>query len=554
MRLKYRILLHLISIILFISLSLFFFTWIPDDAYISYCYARNLAAGNGFVFYPGEKVEGFSNFLWTLYLGGASSIGADIVRTAVITSLLFALGALFLMQWLIRATCLYTGVETIPTPIELAAVTIPAVFFPLIFYATSGLETSAALFFLVLGVLLHLEAKVNRRSSFHVAALFAFLGVSLLRPEGIIFLLISALFLLADRRALSKRKALLVALPFVLYAIFVAVKYLYFGSLLPNTYYAKPGASLHYLKPIPRGFGYLINFFTKSGLVLLLPLAVYSHKRPKAAYAWRYIWSLTLGQLAFIIFGGGDILRFDRFTLPFFPLLLAATCMAFVELTRNHELASQTATELPGNAAGSNHKMQHGRRSPLHKIIKRTALASLIIICGLNLAQIPIAKGKYRFHDWMHAHIQKETGVMLAGTLPAHSSIVTNEVGAFAYYSGLAVIDMIGLTDRTIARILYESYMTYGVGGSEWSVKEITKYLLSRKPECIVIPAYRPLSLTDIDANRDRMHLLWHTILADKTFLDEYRFLTFIEVHAMKYLYIFIAKGITPKTELPDPG
>jgi hypothetical protein len=35
-----------------------------DDSYISFQYAKNWAAGNGPVFNPGERVEGYTNFLW----------------------------------------------------------------------------------------------------------------------------------------------------------------------------------------------------------------------------------------------------------------------------------------------------------------------------------------------------------------------------------------------------------------------------------------------------------------------------------------------------------
>ena len=39
-----------------------------DDAFISFRYVRNLLAGHGLVFNPGEYVEGYSNFLWVLEL------------------------------------------------------------------------------------------------------------------------------------------------------------------------------------------------------------------------------------------------------------------------------------------------------------------------------------------------------------------------------------------------------------------------------------------------------------------------------------------------------
>ncbi|HET9492622.1 MAG TPA: hypothetical protein VFR15_00155, partial [Chloroflexia bacterium] len=45
--------------------------WEMDDAYISYRYAWNMLQGNGLVYNPGELVEGYTNFLWTLLAAGA---------------------------------------------------------------------------------------------------------------------------------------------------------------------------------------------------------------------------------------------------------------------------------------------------------------------------------------------------------------------------------------------------------------------------------------------------------------------------------------------------
>ena len=43
-----------------------------DDAFISFRYARNLLDGHGLVWNPGERVEGYTNFLWTILLAGAA--------------------------------------------------------------------------------------------------------------------------------------------------------------------------------------------------------------------------------------------------------------------------------------------------------------------------------------------------------------------------------------------------------------------------------------------------------------------------------------------------
>jgi len=52
------------------------YSFLTDDAFISFRYARNLSHGAGLVFNPGEPaVEGYSNFLWVLVLAGLDRLG-----------------------------------------------------------------------------------------------------------------------------------------------------------------------------------------------------------------------------------------------------------------------------------------------------------------------------------------------------------------------------------------------------------------------------------------------------------------------------------------------
>ena len=55
------------AILLCVLSSLFMMNFVPDDSYISFRYAENLANGHGLRFNTNEQpVEGFSNLLWIL--------------------------------------------------------------------------------------------------------------------------------------------------------------------------------------------------------------------------------------------------------------------------------------------------------------------------------------------------------------------------------------------------------------------------------------------------------------------------------------------------------
>jgi hypothetical protein len=64
-------------------------TLTSDDPYITYCYARNLAAGRGFVYNAGEHVLSTTASFYALLLAMGARLGADIPR---LSNLLGALG------------------------------------------------------------------------------------------------------------------------------------------------------------------------------------------------------------------------------------------------------------------------------------------------------------------------------------------------------------------------------------------------------------------------------------------------------------------------------
>ena len=71
--------------------------WTTDDAFISFRYARNLSEGLGLVFNAGERVEGYTNFLWTLWTAAGLSLGFEAETWANVWGILFYLGSILLL-------------------------------------------------------------------------------------------------------------------------------------------------------------------------------------------------------------------------------------------------------------------------------------------------------------------------------------------------------------------------------------------------------------------------------------------------------------------------
>jgi hypothetical protein len=65
-----------------------------DDAFISFRYARNSADGLGPVWNAGERVDGYTNFLWTAILALTAKLGLPLPTTASWGGVAAALGVL----------------------------------------------------------------------------------------------------------------------------------------------------------------------------------------------------------------------------------------------------------------------------------------------------------------------------------------------------------------------------------------------------------------------------------------------------------------------------
>src|SRR6266850_6494270 len=70
--------------------------FIQDDAFISFRYADNFVHGRGLVWNEAERVEGYTNFLWTMLIGVPLYFNLDPVRFSYALGLfLFSLSVCF---------------------------------------------------------------------------------------------------------------------------------------------------------------------------------------------------------------------------------------------------------------------------------------------------------------------------------------------------------------------------------------------------------------------------------------------------------------------------
>ena len=302
--------------------------WTCDDAFISFRYAQHLAEGHGLVFNldPAEApVEGYTNFAWTMWLALGCVLGchdASLEVWSIVWGIVCHAATILLLA---RIAWRASGGR--------AFVPIAACGYAAMHHAASlapaGLET--ALFVLLATVMLNACFALR---CVRDAWLLGFVGVvcAMTRPDGAIFVAMAGLFVLHDAwRRRAPRLLLGYVVPFVVVFVpYLLWRHAYYGSWLPNTFYAKSGTGSY----VAQGLRYVAPFFAcywpvALGLVplvwfvgqkpdLLAPLSPFLGRRP-----WLAIAAWVLPYLAFVVWVGGDFM-FARFLLPIVPALLLA--------------------------------------------------------------------------------------------------------------------------------------------------------------------------------------------------------------------------------------
>ena len=299
--------------------------WTCDDAYISFRYAQHFVEGHGLVFNrdPGEApVEGYTNFLWTLWLALGMRLGCtgDAIETwSIAWGVACHAGTVLLLAGIAwRAS---GGQARVP---------IAACGYAALHHAASlapaGLET--ALFVLLVTAMLR---SVVVGEGPRGALLAGALGVlaAMTRPDGALFAAVVGGFVLHDAWRYRAWKIVpAYAAPFVLVFVpYLLWRHSYYGLWVPNTFYAKsagdpyPGQGLLYVWEFAKCYWVLLPV----ALVPLLGVLRRGDVPPSPWLAGARPWLAVLGfvvpYVAFVVWVGGDFM-FGRFLLPVLPTLL----------------------------------------------------------------------------------------------------------------------------------------------------------------------------------------------------------------------------------------
>jgi hypothetical protein len=424
-----------------------------DDAYITFRYARNLLAGKGFVYNPGQRVQGTTTPLYTLLMAAEKWMleGTDLPALALVTNALADAASVAVLAWL--------GRWVLKAPaLGIAAGLLWAISPMSVTFAIGGMETSVY----VLLLLLALASYAVGRSGW--SAFFCALA-TLTRPDAL--LLVAPLFahMVWERhigrqrvtggdargkgaiwksRLPALREMAIYVLTLFPWALFAT---LYFGSPLAHSVVAKsaayrlePYSALvrliqHYATPFFEeevlGVGWIavgaIGYLFLSLLGGLAMIRREGHSRlfPLVVYPWLYL-------IAFSVY---NPLLFRWYLAPVLPMY--TLCILYGA----HRLLNDLAGAL------------QQRVSAAHRAVR-------VVEALLVLAAVGMLVNAWTLHPdhgpdrpapemaWFKLELLYRRAVsdlMTHQPITSETRIAAGDIGVIGYVSGARILDTVGL-------------------------------------------------------------------------------------------------------------
>lgn len=415
--------------------------FVQDDAFITFRFARNLERGHGLVLNQGERVEGYTNFLWTVLMAIPERFGWSAPMFSVVVGLLIMVITIVVS---FRLALLVFERES------LALLSVLALVANMTFlgYGTSGLETMMQTMFVMAVALLVLERPARSRVVARRVAAGVVAGLACLtRLDSAV--IVGTLFVLVvlhewsgtgssepspagDPTSARLRRAGVAAATLGVPTALVLIPWLvwkldYYGDLLPNTFTAKSGSQLI---AIAYGLFYLLAFFVSYFAFMFIKRF---RGRRSEWFENRIARDLTVVVAAWFVYiciVGADFMEY-RFMVPVLPILAMLAAML---VNRFRDRRAQVVF-----------------------------VAVLLCVSGCRAVMPSVGYPVLSFSDLRHWPTDSETswvgiGKYLGSTFPGGERAPDQPVvsllalGAISYYSDLPVVDMIGLADKEIAR------------------------------------------------------------------------------------------------------
>jgi len=446
-----------------------------DDAMISMTYAKNVVNGFGLNWAKfGHPVEGFTSPLWVFTMALVHFVGLpDKINSLVIQ----LVSSIFLVMnlWLIRRILLlhFDSDFDDATMIWQPAVFLTVTCHSLNMWALLGMESGVQATLVLAAVYLTME--IVHGSRVRPIVLGVILGLSLLLRMDMIFMVLICLFYLWKTRKSvylgDRSMILIIALAFAPITLYQVFRIIYFGDILPNTYYLKL-TGVNVVIRILRGWDVTLPY-----VLPLLPfwgLSLYflAHDLRKLR-DMLFISFIAIVYFSYSIYVGGDAWewsavggnRFTNFVMPLVFVVFNAGLTECLKLRHSH---------------------QGGSKNWRQDVARMITLVFFLTLGGYWLDDFAGEKSKNIAVINLPPHVNDHK-LLVAKTLLVNEIVDDDAVvavgwaGIPAYFGRYRLLDMHGYNNRFIAKedsnheFNFINYSKYLPGHEKWDPEYIYK-------------------------------------------------------------------------------
>jgi len=422
--------------------------FIGDDTFIHLGFIKDFAAGKGFSF-TGVKTYGSTSPLWVILCAAFTKIISSPELAVRILSALFTMTTVYLFYKVL----VKNDVDKIIIYAAVASLVLNPFFLR---WSLTGMEVTAAMSLLLL--IYHLYLQKENSDSKYLGGIAFGLAV-LIRPEFLGFLIIFFVYAFFISGGEKKSLFLSITMSITIVLAWLIFSYLYFGTILPNTYIAKAGDSI-------TGFrfenaGRTIKLFAAGnvpefilfGIIIIaasiVPLKKITEfnfsKYIKASLHQKKLWLPIIWIAGFYIFYIlKDVTVISRYSLILVPFIIL--------------IAASFLNELQDYL------------NP--KIIRFTIiLYSIVIIVVFVFMTFKVVKpASDDFVKGFQTSYMEVASIIKEDSKKHNTSVALTDIGIIGCYSGARVYDFVGLVDKT-----------------RFDFKDNREYLIAKKPDYLVL-------------------------------------------------------------------
>lgn len=440
-----------------------------DDEMISMRYARNLIEGHGLVWnIGGERVEGITNLLWTGIMALIHLLPLPANYLSLPVQVLGLILSLITLVFVKRIIELFSKNQFI----VLGGVALTAFYYPLNNWnIVLGTEVSLLTLLITAATYYLLQADLNKK----LAMLpFVLLSVALwVRLDAVVPTVVLLVF--SWWRLRNKHRSTLFWGTLIIVSSLLlqeGFRFLYYGELLPNTYFLKVTGYPLVLR-IARGLYVLKDVL--NWLLLSIPLITLIWKKDLRLglllilFFSQILYSVYVGGDAWEHFGGSN--RYIALSMPFFFISLLVSLSYLYTFVCNYARKKE-------------------------KVIKGVGFLSLLVIfLSLHLKNDTMLLQALLLRSPQTVGENKQQ-VLMAQVLDRVSSkdatVGVVWAGIIPYYTERTYFDLLGKSDKTIARqkahdlgegqVGLKRFLTFYPGHMKWD----TLYIKNKRPDLFI--------------------------------------------------------------------